>query len=106
MKAAGWKVYCLDAANVFHHEGACRQRDYRTLWVTTVAFHRGVYRYYRKHINPRRYDPTHLLVMAGLAMRGAIVLTSRGFKLLRNGVQTNPEPRQGAGRPADSRISS
>jgi len=80
MQQAGWKVYCYHEANVVHCEGGSRTRDWSALWLSTVGFHAGAYRYYRRHINPRRYDPIHLLVMGGLAARGLLVLTSRAIR--------------------------
>ena len=82
MKQAGWKVYCLHEANVVHGEGGSRSGDWHALWLATVAFHRGVYRYYRKHINTRAFDPTHLLVICGLLARTVLVLTTRSIKRL------------------------
>jgi hypothetical protein len=80
MKQAGWKVYCDHEANVVHCEGGSRNRAWSALWLSTVGFHTGVYRYYRQHINPRACDPTHLLVMGGLAARGLVVLTARSIR--------------------------
>jgi len=80
MKQAGWKVYCYHEANVVHCEGGSRQRQWYALWLSTVGFHTGVYRYYRKHINPHAFDPTHLLVMGGLAARGLFVLGVRAIR--------------------------
>ncbi len=79
MKHAGWKVYCFDEANVVHCEGGSRNQGWRAVWVATVAFHKGAYRYYRKHINARAFDPTHLLVIGGLAGRGLVVLAIRAL---------------------------
>ncbi len=74
IKRAGWKVCCFHEANVVHFEGGSRNRSWRALWLATVGFHKSVYRYYRKHINTRAFDPTHLAVMGGLAVRALFVL--------------------------------
>ena len=97
MQRAGWKVYCFHEANVVHCEGSSRNRDWRTLWRATIAFHQGAYRYYRKHINARSYDPTHLVVMAGLAARGALVLSTRSLRRLGRRPPGNAQPRAYAG---------
>lgn len=80
MNRAGWKVYCFHEANVVHCEGGSRNRGWHALWLATVGFHRGVYRYYRKHINPRAFDPTHVVVMGGLAARALLLLATRSLK--------------------------
>ena len=82
MKAVGWKVYCSHEAGVVHVEAGSRDRGYRILWLTTVAFHRGAYRYYRKHISPRGGDPSHLLVICALAVRALLLLLARSIKRL------------------------
>jgi len=82
-KRAGWRVYCYHEANVMHREGSSRNRAWRSLRISTVGFHRGAYRYYRKNINARSFDPTHLIVAAGLAARTMIVLLARSFQHLR-----------------------
>ena len=79
MRHAGWQVYCYHEANVMHCEGGSRNRGWHVLWVATVAFHQGAYRYYRKHINARVLDPTHLLVMGALAARTLLVLATRSL---------------------------
>ncbi len=80
LKQAGWRVYCYHEANVVHCEGAGRNRSWRAVWLATVGFHTGVYRYYRKHINSRRFDPRHLVVMLGLAVRTILILNTRAMK--------------------------
>ena len=83
LKRAGWRVYCYHEAHVMHREGSSRNRGWRALRLSTVGFHRGAYRYYRKNINGRSFDPTHLVVAAGLAARTTIVLLARSFQHLR-----------------------
>jgi len=82
MKRAGWKVYCVHEAAVAHTEGASRNEGWHSLFLATVAFHKGAYRYYRRHINSRACDPTHLLVIGGLAARTVGILTARSVNRL------------------------
>jgi len=82
-KRAGWRVYCYHEAHVIHREGSSRNRGWQALRLSTVGFHQGAYRYYRKNINSRSYDPVHLVVGAGLAARTMFVLLARSFRHLR-----------------------
>jgi len=82
MKQAGWKVYCAHEAGVVHREGASRNGGWYPLLLATVAFHRGAYHYYRRHIVARAFHPAHLFVMAGLTGRTLLVLTTRSMKRL------------------------
>jgi len=100
MKRAGWKVYCVHDADVVHREGASRNVAWSSLWISTVAFHKGAYRYYRLHINARAFHPAHLLVIGALAGRTALLLTTRSIKRIARGRPTalvrhrneDPEP--------------
>jgi GT2 family glycosyltransferase len=80
MKHAGWRVCCSHEAGVVHREGSTRSRGVRALWLSTAGFHRGAYRYYRKHINPRRFGALQLVVAAGLTARTLVVFASRSLK--------------------------
>ena len=57
-----------------------RSRGVRALWLATAGFHRGAYRYYRKHIDPRRFGAVQLVVVAGLTARTLVVFVSRSLK--------------------------
>jgi GT2 family glycosyltransferase len=104
IKRAGWKVYCFHEANVVHCEGGSRNREWRALWLATVAFHTGAYRYYRKHINPRALDPTHLLVMMGLAARSVLILAIRSIKRLGSSAPGDPKPANRNDQGLDSQV--
>lgn len=107
MHQAGWKVFCHHEVNVVHAEGGSRNRGWRSLWLSTLAFHKGAYRYYRKHINSRRFDPTHLLVMAGLAGRTLLLLVGRSAaKLARDRIapSTGKRPTEPESRDLDSPV--
>jgi N-acetylglucosaminyl-diphospho-decaprenol L-rhamnosyltransferase len=82
MKRAGWRVYCSHEAGVVHREGSSRGRGWRPMWIGTVGFHRGAYRYYRQHIHDRPYSPVHVAVMAGLAGRAVLVFAGRAVRAL------------------------
>jgi GT2 family glycosyltransferase len=79
MRAAGWGVHCHHEPLAVHVEGGSSERGWRSLWLTTVEFHRGAYRYYRKHMNARRWDPTHIVVATGLAVRSLLLLGGRSL---------------------------
>jgi N-acetylglucosaminyl-diphospho-decaprenol L-rhamnosyltransferase len=80
MNRAGWRVCCSHEAGVVHREGSTRSRGVRALWLATAGFHRGAYRYYRKHIDPRRFGAVQLVVVAGLTARTLVVFVSRSLK--------------------------
>jgi len=94
LKRAGWRVYCSHEAGVVHREGSSRSRSWRALWLATVGFHRGAYRYYRKHINPRPFGAVQLVVVAGLTARTLVVFVARSSKTVwsRHPCSENPCP--------------
>jgi GT2 family glycosyltransferase len=104
MNQAGWKVYCFHDAEVVHHEGGSRNRGWHALWLATVGFHTGVYRYYRKHINPRAFAPAHLLVMGGLVARALLVLATRSVRRIAN--RDSDHPSTDRSKPEDHNLDS
>jgi N-acetylglucosaminyl-diphospho-decaprenol L-rhamnosyltransferase len=75
--AAGWKVRCVPQARVHHLEGYGRGRKRPR---TIVAFHRGVYRLYRKHYARGLKRPLLGLAALGLAVRCSWLLMSNSLK--------------------------
>jgi N-acetylglucosaminyl-diphospho-decaprenol L-rhamnosyltransferase len=72
IKDAGYGVWCVPAASVLHHEGGSRGHGWSRATIT--AFHRGAYRYWRKHHAPQPWNPMRWLAAALLAARAALLL--------------------------------
>ncbi len=70
IKQRGWKVFAVPAAVVIHYEGGSSAQNARLV----IAFHRSVYRYYRKHHIRSSISPAILLAAAGLAARASLLL--------------------------------
>jgi len=72
IKDAGYRVYCVPAAEIVHAEGGSRRGwPPRQLW----AFHRGAYRYYAKHHAKQAWNPLRYIALVGLTVRGLAMIT-------------------------------
>jgi GT2 family glycosyltransferase len=74
--SAGFEVHCVPDAIVVHdqHKGGTRA-GFRRLLTSTVDFHKGAYRYYRKWHVRRPWSPKTLVVVAVLSLRaGALIV--------------------------------
>jgi len=88
---AGRKVYFVPQARVIHHEhqgGTMVSRARRLRSV--VEFHRGAYRYFRKHSGKSRWHPLLVLVLVGVAARFVPAFLAQ----LAREVARWPEPRR------------
>lgn len=73
IKGAGWKVLYNGAITVLHHKGeSSKQRSARS----TLAFYHAMLVFYRKHYARTTRFPLNLLVVLGIYLRGALVLTA------------------------------
>jgi N-acetylglucosaminyl-diphospho-decaprenol L-rhamnosyltransferase len=72
LKAAGWNVYYQPRAVVVHHIGASRGALRARV---VIERHRGMFRYYRKHM--RRTPLLDLPVAVGLALRAGLELLTK-----------------------------
>lgn len=71
LKQAGWRVLYNPAVVVLHHKGeSSRQRRFRT----TYEFYRAMYVFYRKHYWSQNNLALNMLVTAGIATRGGVML--------------------------------
>ena len=66
------RVFCLPAGRVIHAEQ--NRPDRRKGTRRIVQFHRGVYRFYRKHYTRGIFDPRALSAAAGLSLRAALLV--------------------------------
>ncbi len=63
---AGWEVLFVPQASVVHHQGTCSaERPRRVAWHK----HRGMWRYYRKHLAGDHPRPLRALVWSGIHLR-------------------------------------
>jgi GT2 family glycosyltransferase len=86
---AGFEIHCVPDAVMVHdqHKGGTRS-GLRRLVASTIDFHRGAYRYYRKWNVRSPWNPLHLVAGALLAVRAAAVIVAEtGTWLLGVGVR-------------------
>ncbi len=71
LKGAGWRVCCVPAARVIHHEGQSshKRRDH-----LIIEFHRSAYRYYCKHHAPSLWNPLRWVAASALSVRAVALL--------------------------------
>jgi N-acetylglucosaminyl-diphospho-decaprenol L-rhamnosyltransferase len=79
----GWLTWYEPRAAVRHVKGGTTggARPLRLNW----AFHRGMYRFYRKHYAPRRSWPLNAVVYAGIGAKLATAVIRSGLRRLRPG---------------------
>ena len=83
---AGFRVWCVPAATIVHHEGGTRQHGWSTR--TIRSFHAGAYRYWTKHHTPQPWNP--------MRWAAAVLLTVRAVTLIAcNYVDRLARPRNG-----------
>lgn len=80
---AGYEVHYVPQATIVHdeHKGGSRAGRKQSL-ASIVAFHRGAYLYYRKWHVRSAWSPAHVVAVAGLTVRAAIVLASEQLRWL------------------------
>jgi len=63
---AGWRILFVPQVEVVHHQGQCSQaKPLRVSWHK----HRGMARYYRKHLAPHHPWPLRYLVLGAIGLR-------------------------------------
>jgi hypothetical protein len=81
LAAAGWASWYQPEATVVHVKGATAgpHRSLRLNW----AFHRGMYRFYRRHYAKQRPWPLNWTVYAGIAVKlaAAVIRSAAGRAL-------------------------
>jgi N-acetylglucosaminyl-diphospho-decaprenol L-rhamnosyltransferase len=77
IKQHGWKVYYAPITTVVHHKGAAsRQRSTRSL----VNFYTAMAVFHRKHYAPTLPGVVNLVILAGIAARGALAVAVNAFR--------------------------
>jgi len=74
---AGYKTYYVPSAVVEHRQGSCSRS---AIWRTSVEFHKSVYRYYLKNINPNAGLLKRLFIGGGLTARTLLHAATRAAK--------------------------
>lgn len=78
IKGAGWKIYCIPDAAVIH-DMRNESTKKKSLFMIK-AFHKGVYRYFRKFYSPSPVHPLNFVAVVGLTLRAAMELFRNGLK--------------------------
>jgi len=71
IKQAGWKVYYLPDASVYHYHGASSRL--RPIGAT-INLHKGMAVFYRKHLAHKYWAPVNGLVYSAIWLRAAIFI--------------------------------
>jgi GT2 family glycosyltransferase len=74
MRDGGWRIDAVPGARVIHDENLKSGRRTRRRTRMIIDFHRGAYRYYRKHHVRHALSPLHLAAVVGLATRAGILV--------------------------------
>jgi len=80
---AGWEIHCVPASQIIHNENLKVGRRDKRRTRMIIDFHKGVYRYYRKHHLRHWWMPMGLLTLAGLGTRTLCLLVADEVQRLR-----------------------
>jgi len=58
MHGAGWKVYYLPAANVYHFQGQSKEKDPARAW---IEYYRSLYIFFKKHLSRLSYRTLRII---------------------------------------------
>lgn len=74
---AGWRIVCVPAASVIHHEQnrKGKKKSLRRIWI----FHYGAYRFYRKTRTWGMFDPRAIAAMLALSVRALFQIAQDPF---------------------------
>ncbi|MCC6510953.1 MAG: glycosyltransferase family 2 protein, partial [Pirellulaceae bacterium] len=74
IKQGKWKIYSIPTVEIIHNENSrTRHRKGRRIR-GVVDFHKGVYRFYRKHYVRSAYSPMNLVAIVGLSTRAGMLI--------------------------------
>ena len=77
IKRRGWKVYYHPHAPILHLDGKSSDRRDPGL---TIAYHKGVFRLFRKHYFKSRWSPWNLVALAVLTVRAGVLILVRNLR--------------------------
>jgi N-acetylglucosaminyl-diphospho-decaprenol L-rhamnosyltransferase len=80
IKDAHWRIVCVPAARAVHDEHRGKGHTGRRAARSIVDFHRGAYRYYRKHHIRSRFTPLNAIAIAGLSLRTTLLLAQNALR--------------------------
>lgn len=80
IKAGGWKIFSLPQHEIIHNENSrTRHRKGRRIR-GVLDFHKGVYRFYRKHYIRSSWNPMNLVAIVGLSSRAGLLIATDEIK--------------------------
>jgi GT2 family glycosyltransferase len=80
IKQAGWKIFSLPTVEIVHNENSrSRHRKGRRI-KGVVDFHKGVYRFYRKHYVRHAWSPMNIVAVVGLSARAIFLIAADEIK--------------------------
>jgi N-acetylglucosaminyl-diphospho-decaprenol L-rhamnosyltransferase len=76
IKEGDWSIYSLPTHEIIHNENSrTRHRKGRRIR-GVIDFHRGVYRFYRKHYVRSPWNPMNLIAIVGLSTRAGLLIAA------------------------------
>ncbi len=80
IKDGGWEIHTLPNSIVVHNENikARHRKGRRTNMI--IDFHRGAYRYYRKHVALSAWNPMNLVAIVGLSGRALLLILAQTWQ--------------------------
>lgn len=76
LKQANWKIFSLPMTCIIHNENSrTRHRKGRRI-KGVIDFHRGVYRFYRKHYVRSAWSPLNMVAVVGLTLRATVLIAA------------------------------
>ncbi len=66
MREAGWRVYYVPQAEAYHKRGGSANQAVARM---TIAWHRSMLRFYRKHYRQKYSVPARMLAVVGICLR-------------------------------------
>lgn len=74
IRAAGFDVQAVPASKIIHDENLKGKRRARRSTKMMIDFHKGAYRYYRKHRANSPWSPMAAVALVGLSLRAATLI--------------------------------
>jgi N-acetylglucosaminyl-diphospho-decaprenol L-rhamnosyltransferase len=74
IKAHEWKIYSVPESLIIHDENLKAKRRSRKNLKMVIDFHKGAYRYYRKHHAPSPFNPMAIIALVGLTLRIVLIV--------------------------------
>ncbi len=80
IKEGGWSIYSIPSHQIIHNENSRTKHRKGRRIRGVIDFHRGVYRFYRKHYVRSSWSPMNVIAIVGLSLRAGLLIAADEFK--------------------------